>query len=64
MEKLFSKHAETFRKTEEPRITSKLLKAVVSALTNIAEGTGKFPKKDYIHFLIIARGSLEEVKYL
>ncbi|NTW33902.1 MAG: four helix bundle protein [Bacteroidetes bacterium] len=62
--KLIYKYAETFPKAEEYRITSQLLRAVVSIPTNIAEGTGRFSKKDYIHFLIIARGSLEEVKYL
>jgi len=62
--KLIYKLTETFPKSEEYRITNQLLRAVVSVPTNIAEGTGRFTKKDYIHFLIIARGSIEEVKYL
>jgi len=64
MVKLIYKYAKTFPKAEEYRVTSQLLRAAVSIPTNIAEGTGRFSKKDYIHFLIIARGSLEEVKYL
>jgi four helix bundle protein len=62
--KLLYKFSESFPKSEEYRITSQLLRAVVSIPTNIAEGSGRFTKKDYIHFLIIARGSLEEAKYL
>ena len=62
--KLLYSFSEVFPKSEEYRITSQLLRAVVSIPTNIAEGSGRFTKKDYIHFLIIARGSIEEVKYL
>ena len=58
------KITEKFPKNEEYRITSQLLRAVVSIPTNIAEGKGRQTLKDYIHFLIIARGSLEETKYL
>ena len=60
----FYKAAENFPKKEEYRLTSQLLRAVVSIPTNIAEGKGRNTLKDYIHFLIIARGSLEETKYL
>lgn len=58
------KVVEKFPKKEEYRLTSQLLRAVVSIPTNIAEGKGRNTLKDYIHFLIIARGSLEETKYL
>lgn len=53
-----------FPKTEEYRITSQLIRAVVSIPTNIAEGTGRYGTNDYIRFLIISRGSVEEAKYL
>lgn len=62
--KMIYKYAETFPKAEEYRITNQLLRAVVSIPTNITEGTGRFSIKEYIHFLVIARGSLEETKYL
>ncbi len=62
--KLIYKYAETLPKAEEHRITSQLLRAAVSIPLNIAEGTGRFSKKEYIQFLIISRGSLKEVKYL
>ena len=58
------KVVENFPKIEEYRLTSQLLRAVVSIPTNIAEGKGRNTLKDYIHFLTIARGSLEETKYL
>lgn len=49
-----------FPKSEEYRITSQLIRAVVSIPTNIAEGTGRYGTNDFI----IARGSVEEAKYL
>ena len=55
---------EEFPKQEEYRLTSQLVRAVISIPTNIAEGKGRSTIKDYLHFLIIARGSLEETKYL
>ena len=53
-----------FPKKEEFRLTSQLIRAVTSIPTNITEGKGRNTLKYYIHFLIIARGSLEETKYL
>lgn len=53
-----------FPSDEKYRIIDQLLRASVSIPTNIAEGTGRYSTKDYIRFLYIARGSLEEVKYL
>ena len=58
------KAVENFPKKEEYKLASQLLRAVVSVPTNIAEGKGRSTLKDYIHFLVIARGSLEETKYL
>jgi four helix bundle protein len=49
---------------ERYNIRSQLLRAAVSVPTNIAEGTGRNTHKEMIHFFIIARGSLEELKYL
>ncbi|HEY5125667.1 MAG TPA: four helix bundle protein [Ignavibacteria bacterium] len=58
------KLSESFPKSEEYRITSQLLRAVVSIPTNISEGMGRYSKKEFIQFLVIARGSVEECKYL
>jgi four helix bundle protein len=54
----------SFPKDEKFRITEQLLRAVISIPTNIAEGFGRYTTKDYIKFLIIARGSVSEVVYL
>ena len=53
-----------FPKEENFRITSQLLRAAYSIPTNIAEGMGRYTRKEFIYFLTIARGSVEECKYL
>ncbi|MCL4548032.1 MAG: four helix bundle protein [Bacteroidetes bacterium] len=58
------KISESFPKKEEYRLTSQLLRATSSVPTNIAEGMGRYTKKEFINFLVIARGSIEESKYL
>ncbi len=49
-----------FPKDERFRLCDQLSRAVVSIPSNIAEGNGRGLKKDYAHFLSIARGSLYE----
>ncbi len=54
----------SFPKEELYGITSQLRRAAVSVPTNIAEGASREHKKEYLHFLYVARGSIAEVEYL
>ena len=54
----------SFPKEELYGITSQLRRSVVSVPTNIAEGASREHKKEYLHFLYVARGSIAEVEYL
>jgi len=45
-------------------ITSQLRRAVVSIPANIAEGANRAHKKEYLHFLSVAMGSMAETEYL
>lgn len=53
----------TFPKTEDYILTRQIIRSAQSIPANIAEGMGRFSKKEFIQFLIIARGSVEETKY-
>jgi four helix bundle protein len=57
------KISKMFPKEENFRITSQLLRAAYSIPSNIAEGMGRYTRKEFVNFLIIARGSVEECKY-
>lgn len=49
-------------KQEEDRITAQLIRAATSIPANIAEGHGRGTRKDYAHFISIAKGSLAELE--
>jgi four helix bundle protein len=53
---------ENFPKTELFGLANQMRRATVSIPSNISEGQGRSTTKDFIHFLYIARGSLQEVE--
>ena len=58
------KKSQSFPKDERYGLTGQLRRAGVSIPVNIAEGKGRYHKKEYIQFLYIARGSIYEVMTL
>jgi len=56
--------ADQLPKREEYRITSQLIRAAISIPANIAEGNARGTRKDYAHFISIARGSSAELETL
>ncbi len=52
-----------FPREETYGLTSQIRRAAYSVPANIAEGASRKGKRDYLHFLYIARGSLAEAQY-
>lgn len=53
----------SFPSEEKFALVNQMRRAAYSVPTNIAEGNAKRTKKDHVHFLDIAIGSLEELHY-
>ncbi|HNP98683.1 MAG TPA: four helix bundle protein [Bacteroidia bacterium] len=51
-----------FPKEEIFGLTSQTRRCAVSGILNIAEGCGRYHKKDILHFMHISRGSLNELE--
>lgn len=47
---------------EEYRISGQMIRAATSVPANIAEGHGRGTRRDYAHFVSIAKGSLAELE--
>jgi four helix bundle protein len=54
----------SFPSEEKFGLVSQIRRAAVSAPTNIAEGAARKSKKEFIHFLYIAEGSISELDTL
>src|SRR2546427_6225020 len=53
--------AADFPRKEEHRLTSQLIRAVISVPSTIAEGQARATSRDFANFLVMAKGSLGEI---
>jgi four helix bundle protein len=52
----------SFPRDEKFRLTSPIIRSSMSVPANIAEGNARGTRKDYTHFVSVARGSVAETK--
>jgi four helix bundle protein len=55
------KICEAFPRSELYGLADQMKRAVVSVASNIAEGQGRYHRKEFLHFLSMANGSLAEL---
>lgn|SRR5690606_8251486 len=60
--KLVYELTKSFPNDELYGLTNQIRRCVISVTSNIAEGVGRQSNKETIHFLFIAKGSLNEVE--
>jgi four helix bundle protein len=56
------RETQTFPRVEMFGLTQQMRRAAISILSNIAEGQGRYTRRDCRRFLIIARGSATELE--